>query len=83
MKKQNPYELIVQKALVFMRSNLAKPITIPEVAQAISYSHVHLNRAFRKVLGETVLGRLVQFRLEKAKDNKKYYFLDFTTKSCS
>lgn len=66
--KRHSYESIVAKALSFMRANLANPISVREIAEAVFYSSVHLRTIFRTVTGQGVQPNLLRLRIEKAKE---------------
>ncbi len=61
------YENLTKAAVAFMQENLAKPISVPDVAKAVRYSKVHLELAFRKVTGAGVRENLIQMRMSRAK----------------
>lgn len=61
------YEGITKAALQFMRENLARPITVPDIAKAVHYSRFHLEVTFRKTTGAGVRENLIRMRLNRAK----------------
>ncbi|MBL4633820.1 MAG: AraC family transcriptional regulator [Kofleriaceae bacterium] len=60
------YRQRVQRALEFIRSNLARPIRTAEIAKAASFSEYHFHRIFRSLMGETVGHFVTRHRLESA-----------------
>jgi transcriptional regulator GlxA family with amidase domain len=57
----------VAKALAYIASNLASPLTVPDVARAAGVSHNHLTRLFRVETGDTVVAHIRRRRLERAR----------------
>jgi AraC-like DNA-binding protein len=56
----------IQRALSFVASNLDRPITVAEVAQAAHLSEFHLHRVFHTTVGESVGRFITRRRLEHA-----------------
>jgi AraC-like DNA-binding protein len=54
-------------AVAHIESNLARPLSVPDIARAAGVSHNHLTRLFRAEFGDTVVGYLRHRRLEVAK----------------
>lgn len=57
----------VAEAIAFVESNLAAPLTVPEIAAAAGISHNHLTRLFRAETGQTVVAYIRHRRLERAR----------------
>lgn len=58
----------IQKAAQILKSNLAEPITIKELATEVGTNPTKLQEGFRRCFGKTVNNYLNQIRLEYAKD---------------
>jgi AraC family transcriptional regulator len=56
----------VATAVAYIESNLAGPLTVPQVARAAGVSHNHLTRLFRTEAGTTVIGYIRDRRLARA-----------------
>lgn len=67
MQNSHFREKMVSQALGHMKSHLSGPVSVKAVADKVGYSERHLQRAFRFVLGESVLDHLNRLRIEKAK----------------
>ena len=50
----------------FMRSQLARPLALPDIARAACLSPFHFHRSFRALFGETPHQYVVRLRLERA-----------------
>jgi AraC-like DNA-binding protein len=57
----------VQLALAFMETNVAKPLTLAEIAQAAHLSKQHFCRVFHRTVGISPLRFLMRLRLRVAK----------------
>ncbi|MFD3562975.1 helix-turn-helix domain-containing protein [Streptomyces sp. NPDC058686] len=57
----------VALAIAYIESNLAGPLTVPEVAHVSGISHNHLIRLFKGENGETVVAYIRRRRLERAR----------------
>lgn len=57
----------VAKALAYIASNLAGPLSVPDIARAAGVSHNHLTRLFRAETGDTVVAHIRRRRLERAR----------------
>jgi AraC-like DNA-binding protein len=57
----------VRRALAFMEANVAKPLTLAEIARAASLSKQHFCRVFHRTVGVTPLRFLIRLRLRVAK----------------
>ncbi len=57
----------VDLAVAWIEGNLARPITVPEIARASGVSHNHLTRLFRADLDDTVVGYVRGRRLRRAR----------------
>lgn len=55
------------KALVFLRGNSHRPITVNDVARAVAVSRRTLERRFQEEKGMSVVVALRDFRMERAK----------------
>lgn len=58
----------VEQAEAFLRANLGRSLTRAEVARAACVSEPHLARLFKATTGQTVLGRLTELRVARAKE---------------
>ena len=58
-----------RRAVDFINAHYAEDLTIPQIADAIYVSHMYLSKAFRKVLGTSVINYLIHVRIEKAKES--------------
>lgn len=56
----------LEKAIIFIETNLCEDIKVEEIAGAAGYSYFHFHRVFEAVLGETVGNYLRSRRLTKA-----------------
>ncbi|MFI6495765.1 helix-turn-helix domain-containing protein [Nonomuraea typhae] len=54
-------------AVAHIEANLARPLSVPEVARAAGISHNHLTRLFRAETGHTVVAHIRRRRLEQAR----------------
>lgn len=57
----------VAAAIAYIESNLAGPLTVPDIAQAVGVSHNHLTRLLRAETGDTVVAYIRRRRLERAR----------------
>ncbi|WP_051113966.1 helix-turn-helix domain-containing protein [Actinopolymorpha alba] len=57
----------VSAAISYIESNLASPLTVPEVARAVDISHNHLTRLFRAETGGTVVAHIRRRRMDRAR----------------
>lgn len=71
-------DLVVSKALRFIRDHAGKPIGVPEVLDAVGASRRTLERRFGDAVGRSVHSEITHCRLERAKR-----FLLETDLSCS
>lgn len=60
------YRQRVCRAMDFIQANLHREPSLPEIAQAASFSAYHFHRIFSAVTGETVGGFMRRLRLERA-----------------
>lgn len=63
----NSRKQIIQQAMDFMLSNLEKPISLLDIARAVAVSRSHLEHAFKKHTGRSVMSHLQELRIQKAK----------------
>jgi len=63
---ENPTHPAVLATLRTMELRLAEPLTVAELATHVGLSHNHLTRLFRQHLGKTVVGYLIERRMERA-----------------
>jgi AraC-like DNA-binding protein len=68
----------VHKALDFIAANFARKISLDEVAKEVSLSTSRLSHLIREMTGKTVLGTLLQIRIQHAQ-----HLLGRTAKSCA
>jgi AraC family transcriptional regulator len=64
---QGPYPLWLKQAEEFVRARFAEPLTLDEIAAAISRHPVHLARQFRRHYGCTIGDYIRRLRLENAR----------------
>jgi transcriptional regulator GlxA family with amidase domain len=57
----------VAAAIAYIESNLAGPLTVPDVARVAGVSHNHLTRLFRAQTGDTVVTHIRRRRLARAR----------------
>jgi AraC-like DNA-binding protein len=57
----------VAAAIAYIESNLASPLTVPDVARVAGVSHNHLTRLFRAKTGDTVVTHIRRRRLARAR----------------
>ncbi|GAB2553303.1 helix-turn-helix domain-containing protein [Kribbella endophytica] len=57
----------VATAIAYIEANLARPLTVPELARAAGVSHNHLTRLFHAETGTTVIAYLRRRRLTRAR----------------
>lgn len=57
----------IRRALAFMEANVAKPLTLAEIARAARLSKQHFCRVFHRAVGASPLRFLVRLRLRVAK----------------
>jgi AraC family transcriptional regulator len=57
----------VSAAVAYIEANLARPITVPELARASGVSHNHLTRLFRGETGSTVVAYIRLRRMARAR----------------
>jgi AraC-like DNA-binding protein len=57
----------VAAAIAHIEANLARPLTVPDVAQVAGVSHNHLTRLFRAETGLPVVGWIRQRRMARAR----------------
>jgi AraC family transcriptional regulator len=62
-----PGHAAVAAATAHIEANLARPLTVPEVAQAAGISHNHLTRLFRAETGLPVVGWIRRRRMTRAR----------------
>lgn len=63
----NAGKQIIQRAMDYMVSNLEKPISLPDIARAVAVSRSHLEHAFKRHTGRSVMFHLQDLRIERAK----------------
>jgi len=57
----------VASAIAFIEANLARPLSVPDVARVAGVSHNHLTRLFRAETGLPVVGWIRQRRMARAR----------------
>ncbi|GAA5121070.1 AraC family transcriptional regulator [Pseudonocardia adelaidensis] len=57
----------VASAIAFIEANLARPLSVPDVARAAGVSHNHLTRLFRAETGLPVVGWIRERRMARAR----------------
>ena len=58
---------LVRRAIDFMAAQLAEPVTMEGMAEALGYSRAHLSRAFKKETGLTPVAFLNRLRLDRGR----------------
>jgi AraC-like DNA-binding protein len=58
---------VAARAEAYLQRNLHRQILRPEVAAAVRLSEPHLARLFKAATGRTVVGRLIEMRISRAK----------------
>ncbi|MBA4032722.1 MAG: hypothetical protein C0478_17785 [Planctomyces sp.] len=67
-KYESSASLITDKALRFMRDRLGDKITLSEIATAAGVSRSYLTKVFAQATGKSVHARLIELRIERAKE---------------
>jgi AraC-like DNA-binding protein len=62
-----PSDYLVSQTKVLLRTCLAEPVRLAELAAAVGVSEEHLARRFKQTTGTTVFGYLRRLRIERAK----------------
>ena len=57
----------VATAIAYIEANLARPLTVPELARVAGVSHNHLTRLFHAETGDTVIAYIRRRRLTRAR----------------
>ncbi len=65
-KSDTSFSLIVSKAIKYIKSHLAEPITAQEIARHCQISHEHLSRLFVREVGIPIRQMIIQLRMERA-----------------
>ena len=60
------HELIVNRAITYIQTNLDKPISLQETANAVHLTPHYFGQVFKTVVGMTFVNYLTQTRMEKA-----------------
>lgn len=60
------YEESLEKAIIYIESNLGGPISVEDVARQTGYSYYHLTRLFSAFLGESIGSYIKKRRLASA-----------------
>lgn len=66
------YKKALEKAVIYIESNLGSNIKVENVARAAGYSYYHLNRQFTAILGESVGSYIKKRRLADASKKLLY-----------
>lgn len=66
LKNSLEYQKRINRALVFIRYNLNKTVSLKEVAQAACFSPFHFHRIFSSMMGETLGEYITRKKLERA-----------------
>jgi AraC family transcriptional regulator len=64
--QQKEYIARINRVLDYIETNLAKPLTLEELAAVSCFSPFHFHRIFRAFVGETIGQHISRLRLEKA-----------------
>ena len=62
-----PSDYLVSQTKVLLRTRLAEPVRLTELADAVGVSEEHLARRFKQTTSTTVFGYLRRLRIERAK----------------
>ncbi len=65
--RQNQYDQIALKAAAYIRTNASRLISVADIIKCTGYSRIHVERAFRKILNQSIAGALQAERLRLAK----------------
>lgn len=60
------YQIRVNRAINYINTNFAQPITLHELANIACFSKFHFHRIFKALLGETITDFIWRIRLQKA-----------------
>jgi len=60
-------DLIVRQAILYLSEYYAQPIAVADVARSLNVSYRHLARTFRQVTGVTIIEKLNDIRINRAK----------------
>lgn len=66
--KTSPLEVLMKKAVCFMKINLAANITVQDVANFVGVSVYHFSRTFKKYMAASPHAYLLELRLDKSKN---------------
>ena len=66
-RKTSPVPTHVKRALAYISENFDRDLTIGEIAQAAAVSRGHLQRSFHEAVGCTLVAKINEFRINKAK----------------
>lgn len=72
----------VDLALLFLKQNLHRPITLDDVCTHVNMSRSQLQKAFHRRIGTSVMHYLIQLRMEEAKFLIRTGELNFTEIAC-
>lgn len=76
--KKNQHQEIVLKAISFAKTNLDKPVSVPDLVRHTGFSRRHIYYAFREILNQSVAEFILSTRLERAQDLLKRTQLEIT-----
>jgi len=65
-ESENPLHPAVAASLRLIETRMAEPLSVAELAEAVGVSHNHLTRLYRQHVGKTVIGHLIERRMERA-----------------
>ncbi|WP_123039596.1 response regulator transcription factor [Cohnella candidum] len=65
--RENTKHTAVQQARRYIESNLARDVSLQEVADHVGLNATYLSVLFKEVMGETYIKYLTRFRMERAK----------------
>jgi AraC family transcriptional regulator len=66
--KTSPLEELIQKAVRYMKKNLAENITVEDMAKFVGVSVYHFSRSFKKYMSVSPHSYLLELRLDKSKN---------------
>jgi len=60
-------DLIAESIVGFLKSNIYRKLTIPEICRLTAFSQSHIEAVFRRQIGESVMRHFNRLKIEKAK----------------
>lgn len=60
-------EQVIEEVCRYIEGHLTETINVNEMARSFGYSHVHLNRLFKEIVGRTISQYIRNLKVEQAK----------------